>query len=99
MSTKPVTFDTDGYINDGPYVSLYVLPLAICMRDSAWDFPSFIFSLGLQHLWADDRPEYDCEPPMHPDQTDAIKLADCTAFDTPADRNKFINDFPLEWDT
>jgi hypothetical protein len=80
-----------GCITNGEYEGLYVLPLAICMRDSSWDFPSFVMSLGLEHL-------FDDEPTMYPTANDATIIADVIDL-LDDERDAFINDFPLHWDT
>lgn len=98
MNATPDNTNTtfnDGYIENGPYEGLYVLALATCMVDSAWDYPAFIWSIDLGHLY-DDEP--DGEPPMHPTIEDACLIAD--AIDLAADeRDAFIANFPLSWST
>jgi len=80
-----------GMIDNNEYAGLYVLPLAHCLLNSSWDFPSFVMSLGLDE-------HFDDEPTMYPTRDDAAIIAD--HIDLPADeRDAFINDFPLTWDT
>lgn len=87
-------FEDGQIINPNECYGFYVLPLAICARDSAWDFPSFVGGiLGLSHLWPDDWPG------MWPTREDATIIADAMDFEDPKCREKFINEFPLEWDT
>jgi hypothetical protein len=82
----------DGMIMYGEYEGLYVLPLATCMRDSSWDFPSFVCSIALDHL-------FDDEPTMYPKPEDARKIANAIDLETDADRDAFVEHFPYEWDT
>ncbi len=90
MDDKP-TFDGE-MILGGPYDGLLVLPLANCMAESSWDYPSFVMTLGLDHA-------YDGEIPMHPDIADATAIADAIGLTDNDDRKKFILAFPLGWDT
>ena len=81
-----------GQCIDGDYTGLYVLPLAECMMNSSWDFPSFVMSLGLDHLY-----DGDCCV-MHPTIDDAHIIARAIDLD-PDSYDEFVNDFPLSWDT
>ena len=81
-----------GMVASGPYDGLYVLPLAKCMMDSSWDFPSFIDALELGEAWDD-------EAPMHPTLSDARKLADLIDLPNSVEREEFVSEFPLSWDT
>lgn len=81
-----------GQIIDGEYAGLYVLLLADCMMNSAWDFPSFVMSLGLDHLY-----DGDCYV-MHPTLDDVRLVASAIDLD-PDEYDDFINNFPLSWDT
>lgn len=82
-----------GMIDDGEYEGLYVLPLAICMRDSSWDFPSFVSSVGLDDVIPDD------DFTMYPTPEHARKIANAIDLETDADRDAFVEHFPYEWDT
>lgn len=82
----------DGRVEQGAYEGLYVLPLAHCMCDSSWDFPSFCFSLSLEYLFDDD-------PTMYPTIDDARAIAEAINFETDAHRDAFVEQFPLTWST
>ncbi len=84
-------FDS-GQCDDGDYEGLYVLPLAICMRDSSWDFSSFIMCLGFDEL-TDIHPDT-----MYATREHAAKIANVIDL-ADDERDEFINDFPLTWDT
>lgn len=86
------TFE-DGQPLDGDYKFLNVLAVAICMRDSSWDFPSFVFALELGHLFPNE------DPTMYPTREDATIIANGIDLELQKDRDEFVNDFPLIWDT
>lgn len=88
MTTK---FD-NGQIMNGDYQGLYVLPLAVAMRDSSWDYASFIISLGIDIVT-----DIDADAMYVLDEHLPI-LADL--FDIPDDeRFDFLANFPRDWDT
>jgi len=90
--TVPVIMFDDGRIENGEYEGLYTMALAICMRDSSWDFPSYVGAMGLSHLFVDE------EPTMHPQIDDVILIADMMKFNDKS-HNEFVLNFPLDWDT
>lgn len=85
-------FETGQIVDENDVCGFYVLPLAIAARDSAWDFPSFVMWLGLDHLFTDS------EPTMYPTRDDARIIADAIDLE-PDCYDDFINNFPLTWDT
>lgn len=84
-----------GRIMNGPYEGLRLLHLAVCMKDSAWDFPAFCYTLGLDRLFADE-----CgEVTMYPTRDHARAIADAINLSDDAHRDEFVDNFPLEWST
>lgn len=82
-----------GTIDNGEYAGLCVIALAECMRQSSWDFPSFVIAIGLDHLFTDG------EPTMWPTRDDARIIANAIDLDDDEAIEKFVDDFPLTWDT
>ena len=87
----PTKFE-HGMCDDGEFEGLYVLPLAECLLNSSWDFASFVQTLGLDDL-TDIHPDT-----MHPTREHVVMIADVIDL-ADDERDTFINDFPLDWDT
>jgi len=89
----PVIMFDDGCIETGEFAGIYALPLATCLLDSSWDFPSYVLALGLGHLFPDE------EPTMYPSYDDALILANALNFDDDDGRDEFAALMPTGWDT
>ena len=83
----------DGRIMNGDYEGLYVLPMAIAMRDSAWDYASFLLTFAVDEF-TDINPDS-----MYVQDEDLPQLA--VMFDITSDHDlaEFMRDFPRDWDT
>ena len=92
MKPKHNTKFTDGCVDDGEFQGLYIVPLAICMRDSSWDYSSFIGCFNVDGH--SDIPEWAMY--VKPEHLPILAVV----FNIPPDEYEaFARDFPDDWDT
>jgi hypothetical protein len=94
---KPTRF-YDTMLANTDYSGLDIIELFKAMQHSAWDFPSAMSSIGLNDLCDGDLFT------MHPTIADARRVLDYILANNDEDttdlnRDEFLTDFPLEWDT
>ena len=82
----------DGRVINGEFEGLYIVPLAICMRDSSWDYSSFVNSFAVDEH--SNIPEWSMY--VLPEHLPELAVV----FNIPPDEyDTFVRDFPNDWDT